>query len=70
MVGDMKRFAYLFTIGNKIVWSGENEVSLTHRMKSEPKEVRDEVEEFIGLAQPGYHLELPTGEFIFCTALK
>jgi len=64
----MKRFAYLFTIGGKIVVSRETSVALLHRMKSEPAAVRDEVEDFITTSYPGDDMQLPTGEFIFCTA--
>ena len=64
----MKKFAYLFTLGDKIVWSSETEVSLVNRMKSEPSAVREEVGVFIQFSKPGDHIQIPSGEFIFCTA--
>jgi hypothetical protein len=64
----MKRFAYLFTLGGKIVVSRENEVQLRHRVKSEPKEIRDKVANFIKTSFPGDDMQLPSGEFIFCVA--
>ena len=66
----MKKFAYLFTIAGKIVVSRENMVQLRHRMKTEPQAVREEVDEFMALSQPGHDMQLPTGEFIFCVALS
>ena len=66
----MKKFAYLFTLGTKIVWSSENQVSLKHRLKNEPEWVRKEADEFIEKSKPGDFMQLPTSEFISCTALS
>ena len=66
----MKKFAYLFTVGGKIVWSSENQVSLQHRLKSAPQATRDMADDFIGDSTSGMHIQLPTGEFIFCTTLE
>jgi hypothetical protein len=65
----MKKFAYLFTLGGKIVRSSENQVSLNHRMESETEHVQREVEDFALKSNPGDFMQMPTGEFIFCTAL-
>ena len=64
----MKKFAYLFTLGGRIVWSSENENSLMTRLAMVPKSVHEEVWEFIAHSTPGQHIQLPTGEFIFRTA--
>lgn len=64
----MKKFAYLFTLGGRIVWSSENENSLMTRMATEPKAVHEDVREFVDTSTPGMHMQLPTGEFIFRTA--
>lgn len=63
----MKKFAYLFTINGKIVWSAETAETLSNRVVQEPTAVQATVKEFIETAPAGHHIELPTGEFIFCT---
>lgn len=62
----MKKFAFLFTLGNKIVWSGDTPTQLLNRV-SEEADLVIKVAEFINVAHAGHHMELPTGEFIFCT---
>ena len=66
----MKKFAYLFPMGPSIVVSRENAVQLQHRMKRETQDIQDEVADFIKNSSPGHDMSLPTGEFIFCTALS
>ena len=62
-----KSFAYLFTLGPKIVWSGETPNSLATRIATEPKNVVLEVQEFIKRSTAGDHMSLDTGEMIWCT---
>ena len=60
------QYAYLFTIGNKIVWSGETKESLVKRASNN----RDAnlILDFIELDHVGSFIELSTGEFIFQTS--
>jgi hypothetical protein len=61
-----KKFVYLFTIGNKIHWSGDDENVLVNRGST--GDDRAEIREFIDTAEVGNHLTISTGEFIFRTA--
>lgn len=58
----MKKFLFLFTIADKIVWSGDNEAQLKNRKFKVPD--REVVDEFIEHAQPGDHISLSTGEMV------
>ena len=64
----MKRFAFLFTVGGKIVISRENSLQLQHRMRdgTNSKAVRDDVAHFVEHSFPGDDMSLCTGEVIFC----
>ena len=64
----MKQFAYLFTVGGKIVISREPSIHLQDRMKREPENVREAVREFIEYSAPGEDFRVSTGEVIFCVA--
>ena len=58
-----RRYAYLFTIGNKIQWSSETEDSLRNRADN----ARDKglIEDFIDANTVGSFIQLETGEFVF-----
>lgn len=60
------QYAYLFTIGNKIVWSGETKESLPDRAGT-PRD-KDLILDFIEEDHIGSFIELSTGEFIFQTS--
>jgi hypothetical protein len=64
----MKKFAYLFTLGGKIVISRDNLIELQRRVRNEPGDVQAEVADFIKNSSPGDDMQLPTGEFIFCVS--
>ncbi len=60
------KYAFLFTIGNKIVWSAENMKSLPNRGGT--MEDIDLILKFIERDHVGSFIELSTGEFIFQTS--
>ena len=63
----MKRYAYVFSIGSKIVWSGDNEEMLRNRVRTENESVKEEVEHFIKTCEVGDFMTIePYGEMIFC----
>jgi hypothetical protein len=61
----MKKFAFVFTVGGRIVWSGEDEANICRRVKNESLQIQADVDQFIHMAEPGdfYVLE-PYGEMI------
>jgi hypothetical protein len=61
-----RKYIYLFTIGNKIVHSGETEDSLRNRVegKGNTDSDRREVEQLIRADMIGNYCSISTGEFI------
>jgi hypothetical protein len=60
------QYAYLFTIGSKIVWSGETKESLLNRVGTDRD--RELILDFTEKDHPGSFIELSTGEFVFQTS--
>lgn len=58
-----KKFVYLFPLGGKITWSGEDASNLWKRAGNDID--RAEIEQFIETSEPGDFVQLSTGEFIF-----
>jgi hypothetical protein len=61
----MKKFAYLFTVGGKIFWSGDTEKTLPSRAADDND--HKAITDFIKNAEVGWFTTLTTGEFIFRT---
>jgi hypothetical protein len=63
----MKKYAYVFSIGTKIVWSGDNEETLRNRVRTEKDTVKEDLEKFIKTCEPGDFMVIePYGDMIFC----
>ena len=57
------KYAYVFSIGSKVVWSGETEETLRRRVK-DPKD-QDDLERFLEVNKVGHFTELPCGDMVF-----
>lgn len=63
-----KKFAYIFCLGGKCVWSGEIGTTLDRRADTDND--REEIARFIEACQPGDFITLSGGEIISCTSLE
>jgi hypothetical protein len=59
----MKKYAYIFTIGNSLQWSGETEQTLLKRGANEDD--KQMISDFIDHGSVGSFIKLDTGEMIF-----
>ena len=62
----MYKYAYIFSINSKVVWSGETAETLKKRIK-----IADglaEAEDLINHGKVGSHISLSTGEMVFKVA--
>ncbi len=59
----MKKFAYLFSLGGRIEWSGEDETTLHNRSGTEQD--ANLILDFVETSKVGSFIRLSTGEFVF-----
>ena len=58
-----RKYAYVFSIGSNVTWSGEDVGSLRKRTK-DPIDLQ-EIEQLIEADRPGHFISLSTGEMVF-----
>ena len=64
----MYKFAYLFSLTGRVVWSGETAESLLTRLKGKNSTDYAAVQEFITQSSPGNFLSLELGDMVFRTS--
>lgn len=58
-----RKYAYVFSMGSKVVWSSDTADALRHRIK-DPIDLQ-EIEQLIEADRPGHFITLSTGEMVF-----